>query len=198
MLTLSMQFFISFSQFTPNFWKHITHITSLSEAFFASTNNPAHGNDHLDVNTRYICLKLSETGSPDLGTEQAPKHVIFISLLSTDMTWWLSYSEIIAFYIFMKPHSWNDMQDNQRLEHKYIYIFTKRDELAFQFTQKDLSNDRIYVITIWNSYLQELLLSGMPEIDVQDWCRNTEYTSGYDAQEPVIQVSTPYRNLSWT
>lgn len=28
----------------------------------------------------------------------------------------------------------------------------------------------------------------MPEIDVQDWCRNTEYTSGYDPQEPVIQV----------
>lgn len=37
-------------------------------------------------------------------------------------------------------------------------------------------------------FLQELLLSGMPEIDVQDWCRNTEYTSGYDPQEPVIQV----------
>ncbi|KAM6935758.1 E3 ubiquitin-protein ligase HACE1 isoform 3-T4 [Lycodopsis pacificus] len=34
---------------------------------------------------------------------------------------------------------------------------------------------------------KELLLSGMPEIDVQDWCRNTEYTSGYDTQEPVIQ-----------
>lgn len=36
---------------------------------------------------------------------------------------------------------------------------------------------------------QELLLSGMPEIDVQDWCQNTEYTSGYDPQEPVIQVA---------
>jgi len=32
-------------------------------------------------------------------------------------------------------------------------------------------------------------LSGMPEIDVMDWKRNTEYTSGYDLQEPVIQVS---------
>lgn len=38
------------------------------------------------------------------------------------------------------------------------------------------------------AHIQELLLSGMPEIDVQDWCRNTEYTSGYDTQEPVIQV----------
>ncbi len=35
---------------------------------------------------------------------------------------------------------------------------------------------------------QELLLSGMPEIDVMDWKKNTEYTSGYDLQEPVIQV----------
>nr|XP_046171611.1 LOW QUALITY PROTEIN: E3 ubiquitin-protein ligase HACE1-like [Oncorhynchus gorbuscha] len=34
---------------------------------------------------------------------------------------------------------------------------------------------------------KELLLSGMPEIDVQDWHRNTEYTSGYDLEEPVIQ-----------
>lgn len=37
--------------------------------------------------------------------------------------------------------------------------------------------------------LQELLLSGMPEIDVEDWFRNTEYTSGYSDQEPVVQVS---------
>lgn len=29
---------------------------------------------------------------------------------------------------------------------------------------------------------QELLLSGMPEIDVMDWKKNTEYTSGYDLQ----------------
>ncbi|MED6291194.1 E3 ubiquitin-protein ligase [Characodon lateralis] len=35
--------------------------------------------------------------------------------------------------------------------------------------------------------LQELLLSGMPEIDVEDWCTNTEYTSGYDPEDPVIQ-----------
>ncbi|KAL1270875.1 hypothetical protein QQF64_029891 [Cirrhinus molitorella] len=27
----------------------------------------------------------------------------------------------------------------------------------------------------------------MPEIDVMDWKKNTEYTSGYDLQEPVIQ-----------
>lgn len=32
------------------------------------------------------------------------------------------------------------------------------------------------------------MLSGMPEIDISDWDRNTEY-SGYDRQSPVIQVS---------
>lgn len=37
----------------------------------------------------------------------------------------------------------------------------------------------------------------MPEIDVQDWCRNTEYTSGYDPQEPVIQVGCPSTTLTW-
>ncbi|XP_059556824.1 E3 ubiquitin-protein ligase HACE1 isoform X5 [Myotis daubentonii] len=34
---------------------------------------------------------------------------------------------------------------------------------------------------------KELLLSGMPEIDVSDWIKNTEYTSGYERQDPVIQ-----------
>uniref|UniRef100_A0A3B4UA74 E3 ubiquitin-protein ligase HACE1 n=1 Tax=Seriola dumerili TaxID=41447 RepID=A0A3B4UA74_SERDU len=43
------------------------------------------------------------------------------------------------------------------------------------------------LIQLFDEYELELLLSGMPEIDVQDWCRNTEYTSGYDPQEPVIQ-----------
>uniref|UniRef100_A0A3Q2VEM2 E3 ubiquitin-protein ligase HACE1 n=1 Tax=Haplochromis burtoni TaxID=8153 RepID=A0A3Q2VEM2_HAPBU len=43
------------------------------------------------------------------------------------------------------------------------------------------------LIQLFDEYELELLLSGMPEIDVQDWCRNTEYTSGYDTQEPVIQ-----------
>lgn len=41
----------------------------------------------------------------------------------------------------------------------------------------------------------------MPEIDVQDWCRNTEYTSGYDTQEPVIQVgpsATTQEPNPWT
>ncbi|XP_037309448.2 E3 ubiquitin-protein ligase HACE1 isoform X4 [Pungitius pungitius] len=43
------------------------------------------------------------------------------------------------------------------------------------------------LIQLFDEYELELLLSGMPEIDVQDWCRNTEYTSGYDPQEVVIQ-----------
>ncbi|XP_074539935.1 E3 ubiquitin-protein ligase HACE1 isoform X1 [Halichoeres trimaculatus] len=43
------------------------------------------------------------------------------------------------------------------------------------------------LIQLFDEYELELLLSGMPEIDVQDWCKNTEYTSGYDPQEPVIK-----------
>uniref|UniRef100_A0A665WSL4 E3 ubiquitin-protein ligase HACE1 n=1 Tax=Echeneis naucrates TaxID=173247 RepID=A0A665WSL4_ECHNA len=43
------------------------------------------------------------------------------------------------------------------------------------------------LIQLFDEYELELLLSGMPEIDVQDWYKNTEYTSGYDPQDPVIQ-----------
>ncbi|KAI4894346.1 hypothetical protein NFI96_032779 [Prochilodus magdalenae] len=43
------------------------------------------------------------------------------------------------------------------------------------------------LIQLFDEYELELLLSGMPEIDVMDWKRNTEYTSGYDMEEPVIQ-----------
>ncbi|XP_062395211.1 E3 ubiquitin-protein ligase HACE1 isoform X1 [Sardina pilchardus] len=43
------------------------------------------------------------------------------------------------------------------------------------------------LVQLFDEYELELLLSGMPEIDVMDWTRNTEYTSGYDLQEPVIQ-----------
>ena len=35
---------------------------------------------------------------------------------------------------------------------------------------------------------QELLLSGLPEIDVEDWQRNTEYSSGYEEDTQVIKV----------
>ncbi|XP_005999628.1 E3 ubiquitin-protein ligase HACE1 isoform X3 [Latimeria chalumnae] len=43
------------------------------------------------------------------------------------------------------------------------------------------------LIQLFDEYELELLLSGMPEIDVNDWYKNTEYTSGYDRDEPVIQ-----------
>ncbi|XP_020565640.1 E3 ubiquitin-protein ligase HACE1 isoform X1 [Oryzias latipes] len=43
------------------------------------------------------------------------------------------------------------------------------------------------LIQLFDEYELELLLSGMPEIDVEDWFRNTEYTSGYSDQEPVVQ-----------
>lgn len=40
--------------------------------------------------------------------------------------------------------------------------------------------------------LKELLLSGMPEIDVNDWLKNTEYTSGYERGDQVIQVKLSF------
>ncbi|XP_015206541.1 E3 ubiquitin-protein ligase HACE1 isoform X1 [Lepisosteus oculatus] len=43
------------------------------------------------------------------------------------------------------------------------------------------------LIQLFDEYELELLLSGMPEIDVNDWKKNTEYTSGYDLEEPVIK-----------
>uniref|UniRef100_A0A8C9CVM5 E3 ubiquitin-protein ligase HACE1 n=1 Tax=Panthera leo TaxID=9689 RepID=A0A8C9CVM5_PANLE len=43
------------------------------------------------------------------------------------------------------------------------------------------------LIQLFDEYELELLLSGMPEIDVSDWVRNTEYTSGYEREDPVIQ-----------
>ncbi len=36
--------------------------------------------------------------------------------------------------------------------------------------------------------MQELLISGLPDIDVDDWEMNTEYSSGYDEDSPVIKV----------
>ncbi|CAJ0933446.1 unnamed protein product [Ranitomeya imitator] len=39
----------------------------------------------------------------------------------------------------------------------------------------------------WFERINELLLSGMPEIDVNDWIKNTEYTSGYDKDDQVIK-----------
>lgn len=32
----------------------------------------------------------------------------------------------------------------------------------------------------------------MPEIDVNDWIKNTEYTSGYERDDPVVQVEYIY------
>ena len=36
-------------------------------------------------------------------------------------------------------------------------------------------------------YFQELLMSGLPDIDVEDWEKNTEY-SGYDEDSDIIKV----------
>ncbi|XP_063773112.1 E3 ubiquitin-protein ligase HACE1 isoform X1 [Pseudophryne corroboree] len=43
------------------------------------------------------------------------------------------------------------------------------------------------LIQLFDEFELELLLSGMPEIDVNDWIKNTEYTSGYERADQVIQ-----------
>ncbi|XP_015283295.1 PREDICTED: E3 ubiquitin-protein ligase HACE1 isoform X2 [Gekko japonicus] len=43
------------------------------------------------------------------------------------------------------------------------------------------------LIQLFDEYELELLLSGMPEIDVSDWMKNTEYTSGYERDDLVVQ-----------
>ncbi len=46
-------------------------------------------------------------------------------------------------------------------------------------------------IKLCNDYhyctFQELLMSGLPDIDVEDWEKNTEY-SGYDENSDIIKV----------
>ena len=32
-------------------------------------------------------------------------------------------------------------------------------------------------------------MSGLPDIDVEDWEQNTEYSSGYDEQSNIVKVS---------
>jgi hypothetical protein len=39
-----------------------------------------------------------------------------------------------------------------------------------------------------SAFLQELLISGLPDIDVEDWQENSEYSSGYSVDTPVIKV----------
>jgi len=39
--------------------------------------------------------------------------------------------------------------------------------------------------------LQELLLSGVPDIDVEDWKKNTSYQAGFTADDETIKVSIP-------
>ncbi|XP_063299618.1 E3 ubiquitin-protein ligase HACE1 isoform X1 [Pelobates fuscus] len=43
------------------------------------------------------------------------------------------------------------------------------------------------LIQLFDEFELELLLSGMPEIDVNDWMKNTEYTSGYERHDHIIQ-----------
>lgn len=43
------------------------------------------------------------------------------------------------------------------------------------------------MISIFNEYELELLISGLPDIDPKDWQVNTKYSGGYSPNTPVIQ-----------
>jgi len=43
--------------------------------------------------------------------------------------------------------------------------------------------------------LQELLISGLPNIDVDDWEKNTEYSTSFEDDAPVIKVKVNVFNL---
>jgi E3 ubiquitin-protein ligase HACE1 len=44
------------------------------------------------------------------------------------------------------------------------------------------------LVSMFNDFELELLLSGLPEINVGDWRANTVYTGGYSSETPLIQV----------
>lgn len=52
---------------------------------------------------------------------------------------------------------------------------------------KQLLLDIIHYHQYCMLYFQELLMSGLPDIDVEDWERNTEYT-GYDEDSDIVKV----------
>lgn len=97
--------------------------------------------------------------------------------------------------VFCKEKRYLWIAKNKWLQLSYPWIVS----LAFEMHLRNHIRGQYCLIN--TNYIvcmcaQELLLSGMPEIDVQDWCRNTEYTSGYDRQEPVIQVSSSSSSLT--
>ncbi len=42
------------------------------------------------------------------------------------------------------------------------------------------------MISIFSECELELLISGLPDIDVNDWQMNTTYTNGYSETSPII------------
>ncbi len=65
--------------------------------------------------------------------------------------------------------------------HKLISLFDEFELVSMPSTRSPWKPNTI-------ALLQELLISGLPDIDVDDWQKNTEYSSGYDEESPVIKV----------
>mgnify|MGYP002803416018 FL=1 len=42
------------------------------------------------------------------------------------------------------------------------------------------------LVSLFDEYELELLMSGLPEVDMNDWEKNTTYANGYDVESPVV------------
>uniref|UniRef100_A0A673MPY4 E3 ubiquitin-protein ligase HACE1 n=1 Tax=Sinocyclocheilus rhinocerous TaxID=307959 RepID=A0A673MPY4_9TELE len=125
------------------------------------------------INPDYALFTQSADGTtfqPNSNSSVNPDHLNYFGFAGQILGLALYHRQLVNIYFtrsFYK-HIRNDAE-NTALHHR-----NKKKKILINF---------FYC----NNSSQELLLSGMPEIDVMDWKKNTEYTSGYDLQEPVIQ-----------
>uniref|UniRef100_A0A673MRP2 E3 ubiquitin-protein ligase HACE1 n=1 Tax=Sinocyclocheilus rhinocerous TaxID=307959 RepID=A0A673MRP2_9TELE len=144
------------------------------------------------INPDYALFTQSADGTtfqPNSNSSVNPDHLNYFGFAGQILGLALYHRQLVNIYFtrsFYK-HIRNDAENtafilqNICVQHKIIQI-------SYRFgTSTWWRNFHFWVNYPFTQVLLELLLSGMPEIDVMDWKKNTEYTSGYDLQEPVIQ-----------
>lgn len=94
--------------------------------------------------------------------------------------------------IDLKPNGRN-IPVTEENKHEYVALVT---EQKLTLAIKDQINAFLqgfhdiipaHLIQIFNEQELELLISGLPDIDIDDWKNNTEYQGGYSASSPQIQ-----------
>jgi E3 ubiquitin-protein ligase HACE1 len=105
--------------------------------------------------------------------------------LETDM---FGMSEVIE----LKPGG-NSIEVTDANKHEYVQLVTEMrmtQAIGHQIKSFREGFHEIIphsLISLFDEYELELLMSGLPDIDVDDWERNTEYSGAYDATTPVIR-----------